>query len=125
MVELKPIQGKALALAVAKVADLKQANQVQVLDLRGISSIADFFVICSGDSIPHLRSIRKGIDEDISEQFGVQPRAIEGMPESKWIVVDYVDVIVHIFHKDRRNIYALEDLWSDALQVLFESAYAE
>lgn len=122
MVEQNMIEGEALALAAATYADEKQAEDISVLDLRGISSIADYFVVCTGGSTPHLKAIRREVDEKIAIEHGVKPRAIDGNPESQWLVIDYVDVIVHIFHKDRRDSYSLEDLWSDAQRVAFESS---
>ena len=113
------IEGEARALEVARRADDKQADDIQILDLRGISSITDYFVICTGTSMPHLKAIRREIDEKISEEHGLEPYSKEGTPESHWMVIDYGDVIAHIFHPDRRANFALEDLWSDAKRVPF------
>ena len=97
---------------------------ISVIDLRGISSIADFFVVCTGTSTPHLKALRREVSEKLAEEHGVRARAIDGKPESQWLVLDYIDVLVHIFHKDRRDSYSLEDLWSDAPRIAFESAGA-
>ena len=118
------IEGEALALAAAGYADDKGAECIEVLDLRGISSLADYFVVCTGTSLPHLKAIRREVDEKLSVDHGVDPRAIDGTAESQWLVLDYVDVIVHVFHKDLRDNYALEDLWSDAARVDFEPTVA-
>ncbi len=85
-----------------------------VLDLRGISSFTDYFVICSGTSEPHLKAISSGIREGLHHEANLSPLASEGAPLSQWIVIDYSDVLVHIFHADKRRFYALESLWSDA-----------
>ena len=84
------------------------------LDLRGISSFTDFFVICSGTSEPHLKAISGEIQDRLKKEHGVTPQAVDGYPLSQWIVIDYGDVIVHVFHQIKRSIYSLEDLWSDA-----------
>lgn len=109
-----------IAKTCAKFADEIQAENIVVLDLRGISSIADYFVICTATSVPHLkavnREIRRGTEESISEK----PRAGEGDASSLWLIIDYVDVIVHIFHEEKRDLYSLEDLWSDAPRVALD-----
>ena len=117
MLQNKLIEGEELAIAVAKQAYEKKAKKIKVLDLIGISSIADFFVICTVDSIPQLKALRRDIDKDIKSIYSVSPRAIEGTPESLWLIIDYVDVVLHIFHDDLRNNYTLEELWSDSTDV--------
>jgi len=82
--------------------------------LRAISSFTDFFVICSGSSEPHLKAISSGIREGIRDAVHISPLASEGSVASQWLVMDYSDVLVHIFHQKKRAFYALESLWSDA-----------
>ena len=84
------------------------------IDLRGISSFTDFFIICSGTSEPHLKAIVSELRDRLKEDFAIQPLAVDGFPMSHWIVADYSDVVVHIFHHEKRAFYSLEDLWSDA-----------
>lgn len=84
------------------------------IDLRGISSFTDFFVICSGTSEPHLKAIAGELHDRLKQDHNVKPMAVDGFPLSQWIVADYSDVVVHIFHADKRQYYSLEDLWSDA-----------
>lgn len=111
------LEGLALAQAIAGSADEKQAEDITILDLKGISTIADYFVICSGTSHPHLKAIRREIIQKLDKDHGIKRHSAEGSPESHWIVLDYRDVIVHIFHNDKRDHYSLEDLWSDAKTV--------
>jgi len=85
-----------------------------VLDLREISTFTDFFVICSGTSEPHLKAIAGEIETRLRKDHGVRPGAVDGFPASQWIVLDYLQVIVHVFHQEKRDFYRLEDLWSDA-----------
>ena len=85
-----------------------------MLDLRGISTLTDFFVICSGSSEPHLKAIAGEIETKLREDYDTRPAAVDGFPASQWIVLDYLQVIVHVLHRDKRDFYSLEDLWSDA-----------
>ena len=107
-------EAQTIAKTCAKYADEIQAEDIVVLDLRGISTISDFFVICTGTSTPHLKAILREVRRNTEEELSEKPRSTEGDAESQWLVLDYVDVIVHIFHQDKREVYSLEDLWSDA-----------
>jgi ribosome-associated protein len=93
-----------------------------VLDLQGISSFTDFFVICSGTSEPQLKAIAGEIEDRLKQEHGVKAVSVDGFPASQWIVLDYMQVIVHIFRQEKREFYSLEDLWSDAPRVAWESA---
>jgi ribosome-associated protein len=93
-----------------------------VLDLRGISTFTDFFVICSAASEPQLKAIAGEIETRLKEERTVRPIAIDGFPASQWMVLDYLQVVVHIFHRDKREFYSLEDLWGDAPRVEWETA---
>ena len=91
-----------------------------IIDLQGISTFTDFFVICSGTSEPHLKAIAGEIEERLKTDHGVRPASIDGFPASQWIVLDYMQVIVHVFHRDKREFYSLEDLWGDAPRIACE-----
>ena len=95
-----------------------------VLDLEGISSFTDYFVICSGTSEPHLKAISGEIEERLREEHGIRAVSVDGFPASQWIVLDYLQVIVHVFRQEKREFYSLEDLWSDAQRVDWESVKA-
>jgi ribosome-associated protein len=92
-----------------------------VLDLREISTFTDYFVICSGTSEPHLKAIAGEVETRLKEDHGVRASAVDGFPASQWIVLDYLQVIVHVFHREKREFYSLEDLWGDALRVAWEN----
>ena len=92
------------------------------MDLRGISTFTDFFVLCSGTSEPHLKAIASEIESRLKEDHDVRAVAIDGFPASQWIVLDYLQVVVHIFHRDKRAFYSLEDLWGDAPRLEFEES---
>jgi ribosome-associated protein len=110
-------EGEVFARAAAAYADGKKAENIVVLDVRGISMVTDFLVICEGTSMPHLRAIRNEIDDRMREDHKIKPYASHGAPDSGWILLDFGDVVVHIFHVEKRAYYSLEDLWSDAPRV--------
>lgn len=109
-----PLGGVGKACMLASLADEKQAENIVVLDLRGISTVTDFMVLCSGTSTPHLRAIRKHIAEHGGRVTGLERNCIEGSEESQWLVLDFWEVMVHVFHPQKREHYALEELWGDA-----------
>jgi len=98
-------------------AQEKKALDPIILDLRNISSITDYLAICSAQSEPQIKAIANGVEQALKEGFKRYPLAVDGFPTSQWIVIDYGDVMFHIFHEQKRSVYALEDLWSDAPQV--------
>ena len=107
---------EAIARTCREVALDKKAEDVLILDLRGISSVADFFLICNGRSEPQLKAIAEAIAERLRAD-GVRPIGKDGFPASRWVVMDYGAVLVHIFHPEVRHHYALEQLWGDAKRV--------
>jgi ribosome-associated protein len=111
------MDAKKLALECRELADNRKAENIVVLDVAEISSIADYFVIASGTSEPHLRAISDEITEKLHEQHAVRPRAVDGTLQAGWLVLDYFDVIVHIMRTDVRSHYDLEGLWGDAPRV--------
>ena len=121
--ESKPaIIGKALALECAKAADDIQAEQIRVWDMREISSITDYMVVCSASSMPHLRAVLRDIARHITDEHGVRPVNKEGNAEARWVVLDFIDVMVHVMHSEMRDFYGLESLWADAVEIEWESA---
>ena len=97
--------------AIVAAAEDKKANYITEIDLRGKTIIADFFIICSGTSNIHIRSVADGIVEEL-EKIGVRQNRIEGYSEANWVLLDYGDVIVHIMSEDQRHFYKLEKLWA-------------
>jgi ribosome-associated protein len=111
---------ETIARACAAAAVEKKAENLVLLDLRGVSEFTDFFLICSGSSEPQLKAISSSIRESLREKFGQRPHAEDGYPASQWVVIDYGDVICHLFHGEKRGFYDLENLWSDAKRVSLE-----
>jgi ribosome-associated protein len=102
-----------IALLAAETADGKKSFDILVLDLRGLTSIADYFVVCSAGSTTQVDAIADGIDHALAQK-GHRPSHIEGKPSSTWVLMDYGDVVVHIFDEHTRAYYSLERLWGDA-----------
>jgi len=111
------MDSRKLASLCRDLADNKKAEDIVILDLRKLSSITDYFVICTGTSEPHLRAIVNEIQEHLEEDQQISPRGRDGRVNTSWVVLDYFDVIVHVMRKDVRELYNLEDLWGDAPQV--------
>ena len=112
-----PLSGLELAQRTVQFAQDKKAIEPLILDLRKISTIADYLVICSAQSEPQLKAIANGVEKGMKEEFGQRPLAVDGFPTSQWIVIDYGEVMLHVFHEEKRAVYALEDLCSDAPRV--------
>ncbi|PYI63978.1 MAG: ribosome silencing factor [Verrucomicrobia bacterium] len=117
-IEITP---ESLATTCADLASNKKAENIVVLDLRDISTFTDFFVICSGSSEPQLKAIANEIETRLREDHSVRPVAIDGFPASQWMVLDFLQVVVHIFHQDKRAFYSLEDLWGDAPRIQWQT----
>jgi len=114
------IQGEELALACAKAADDIKAENIRVWDMRGVSNLTDFMIVCSGTSMPQLRAILRDVAGDILELHGVKPVNSEGKADTRWVVLDYIDVMVHVMDQELREYYGLEDLWKDAKEVTWQ-----
>jgi ribosome-associated protein len=106
-----------LAIRIAEVIADTPAQNTVVIDIHHTSTVADCFVICSGENERQLRAIHRDVMEQLEEE-GSFPRRIEGTPSSGWILIDYGDVVVHIFDVDQRSFYRLEEVWKDAPTLL-------
>lgn len=98
---------------VVKAADDKKAHNLVVLNLKGISLVADYFVICHGNSDTQVQAIAQEVRRK-ADELGVTMRGMEGFDTARWVLVDLGDVVVHVFHRDEREYYNIERLWSDA-----------
>jgi ribosome-associated protein len=102
-----------LTQAIGALAADKKAIDIVALDLRGIAGYTDFFLICSGGSDRQTKAIHDGIHEGMKKEHDTLPRRVEGLSEARWILMDYLDCVVHIFTPDTRDYYRLEQLWGD------------
>jgi len=109
-----------LAEVVAELADDKKAIDIITLDLRGVLGYTDLFVICSGGTERQAKAIHDGIHFGLKKDHGLLPRRVDGAGQATWILMDYLDVIVHIFTPETRAYYRLEHLWGEAPQQAFE-----
>ena len=100
-------------LVAGYAADVKAIDPVE-LDLRDVLGYTDYFVICSGNTDRQTKAIHDGIREGLKKEHGLLPRRVEGVAEARWILMDYLDVVVHVFTPDARDFYRLEQLWGEA-----------
>ena len=111
---MTPMSPEELARVVADYAADKKAIDLVELDLRGVLGYTDYFVICSGNTDRQAKAIHDGIYEGMKKDHGILPRRVEGTGEARWILMDYLDVVVHVFTPETRDFYRLEQLWGEA-----------
>ena len=111
------------ALLVTRFALEKKARDLVVMEVRDVTSIGDYFVICAGSSDRQVQSIAQGIEENLSEA-GHPPLSVEGVHRGHWVLMDFYDVIVHIFYEPVREFYDLEGLWGHAPRVELPEPYS-
>ena len=114
-----PLRSKEKALEAAKAALDKKAKEILILDLKKLTAIADYFVICSGESTTQVKAITEQIEEKFDEA-NIRPLSIEGLKHSHWVLMDYGDIIIHVFENETRMYYELEKLWIDAKRVALQ-----
>jgi ribosome-associated protein len=111
----KGVSSEKLSETIVKGMQEKKATDIVVMDLRKVkNAVADFFVICSGNSDRQLDAIADSVDQEVFKALKENPWHTEGKSNKEWMLLDYIDVVVHVFRKDRREFYALERLWGDA-----------
>jgi ribosome-associated protein len=111
--------------AIIKAIEDKKGEDIVCLDLRKIhEAVADFFIVCTATSSPQCKAIADNIDDEVLQTCGERPYKQEGYQSQQWILIDYVDVVVHVFKKDRREYYGLEQLWGDAKLTYVEEEFA-
>ncbi|MDQ6675497.1 MAG: ribosome silencing factor [Chloroflexota bacterium] len=112
------IEALSLARGIVDLASDKLASEIVLLDIRGVSLVADYFVICTVGSERQASAILKDLSAKLLEEFGRKPLHTEGKPDSGWVLLDYGDVIVHVFSSAQRSFYNLEQLWASATPVV-------
>ncbi|MEO7510339.1 MAG: ribosome silencing factor [Gemmatimonadaceae bacterium] len=116
-------QSRSLAQRIAALCQDFRATDVTILEMDGVTDMTDFFVIASGTSDTHVRSTAQRVDEELKKS-GNAATHVEGLEQGRWVVLDYVHVVVHLFHPAMRSYYQLERLWSDAAIVSVTSTGA-
>ena len=115
--KLKALSAEKLAKVCAQIAEDRKAEDVSIIKVGDVSLVADYFVICTGTSRPHLKALTEWIRRKTREQDNVRPIAIDGGEGSDWVVIDFSTVMVHVFSLEAREHYQLEKLWGDAEKI--------
>ena len=105
-----------LVKAAAKAAQAKKAADIVALDLSGLQAVSDYFLVCSAASEPQVKAIAENVEDEL-RALGAKPWHVEGRAGRRWVLLDFVDVVVHVFHEKTRENYLLERLWGDARSV--------
>ena len=111
------IDSKTLACVIARALDEKLGKNITILNISNVSSLADYFVIVTGDSTPQVKALMNNTRDRIKELFSRLPVRMENDAKNRWNFLDYCDVVVHILHKDERETYAIEKFWSNAFSI--------
>lgn len=111
----KKTESELLAEIIIRGMAEKKAKNIITIDLGTVkSSICDYFIVCHGTSRPHVEAIADSIEKEVRTAIGLKPLHKEGFQNSEWILIDYIDVVVHVFQESSRDFYQLETLWADA-----------
>lgn len=116
------VDGADLARTIAEATDDRKALDVVILKVSDVSYLADYFVIATGLSLPQIRAIANHIQQSVSDTWERSPTRVEGQSDGNWVLIDYGDVIAHLFLPDERDYYGLEAFWGHAEQIPFESS---
>ncbi|HUA74374.1 MAG TPA: ribosome silencing factor [Solirubrobacteraceae bacterium] len=116
------LQGRELLAEIARLAADKKAIEIVELDLREVLGYTDYFLVCSGNTTRQTKAIHDGIAEGMKREHGILPRRVEGAARADWILMDYLDVVVHVFTPQTREFYRLEELWGEAPSRVADSA---
>lgn len=106
-----------LACIIARTLDDKLGKDISILNISHVSSLADFFVIVTGDSTPQVKALMESVKDTIKKHFSRMPVRMENDTKNRWNLLDYGDVVVHILHKDERETYAIEKFWNNAFSI--------
>ena len=112
---------RSLALLAAEVCDDKKAKEILILDVRKITSISDYFIVCSTSNERQARAIAETMRMKLKE-MGRREMGVEGMDDARWVLQDFGDIVLHVFHESQREFYDIEGLWADAKQVRWKKA---
>lgn len=110
------LSSEEMVKKIAQILDSKKAININAIDIRGLTTIGDYFIVASGSSTTQVKALADEVETELSK-LGIKPKSIGGYQSAIWILLDYYEVIVHIFYEDTRNFYSLERLWADAPKV--------
>lgn len=111
------IESRIKAIEAARASLDKKARETLILELKDLTVIADYFVICSGENVSQVKAIVEHIGETLKKDYGIKPMRIEGLDYAHWVLMDYSDVVIHIFEDETRAYYELEKFWLDAPRI--------
>ncbi len=121
---IKPVSSKALADVIVRGLQERKGKDIKVLDLKNIgNSVCDYFVVCHGTSSTHAESLSRSVEDEVRKVLNEKPFHKEGVGNAEWILLDYFNVVVHIFQESTREFYNLEELWADATITSFDEDY--
>lgn len=109
-----PLSAEDLAKRIAGIASDKKAEDIRIIDVRGLLSYTDFLVLCTGNTDRQTTAIHDGVHLELKKREGLLPRRVEGLRDSRWVVLDYLDCVLHVFTPEARAFYRLEQLWGEA-----------
>ena len=118
------IDSKKMVTTICKALETKKAEDITIIDISNISTIADYFIITNGNSLPHVQTLTDEVQKELSIS-GLEPTSVEGSRGSSWILIDYIDVIIHVFIKEDREFYNLERIWRDGRFVSLKDVLTE
>lgn len=111
------VDSHKLACIIARILDDKLGKDIAILNIGNVSSLADYFVIVTGDSTPQVKALMEAVKDSIKKLFNRAPLRMENDTKNRWNLLDYGDVVVHILHKEERQTYAIEKFWSNAFSI--------
>ncbi|MGE5328421.1 MAG: ribosome silencing factor [Deltaproteobacteria bacterium] len=109
--------------SIISILEDKKAKDIKVLEVKDVTLVADYFVICSGTSTTHIKTLADELEIKLEDEKGIKMHHREGYNSARWILLDYSDVIVHVFHQDDRMYYNLEKIWSEAKDVITKDKF--
>ena len=109
-----PLEGVALAERIAAIASDRKALDIRLLDLRGLVAYTDTLVVCTGNTERQTKAVHDAIHRELKDAHGMLPRRVEGEREARWILMDYLDCVAHVFTPEARDFYRIDQLWGDA-----------
>ncbi|MEX1062255.1 MAG: ribosome silencing factor [Balneolaceae bacterium] len=116
---------KALISCSANALLEKKAKDIVLLDVRGLTTLTDYFLICHGTSETHIKALANHVLDQVREKLGEKAWKQEGLDTRRWVILDYVNIVLHIFNEDKRSYYGIERMWNDAEKTVITNTYSE